>query len=162
MRLTCKSAVAEIQIIREAAVQFKTHDGDGKYNGMTLATFGSYLGDGVAQEEDYGTYGVILNNIFGGYVFFISDTFRGGGRTGGDAYMTSNGIPNMNVCQQILEHFGEVQVIESIGEGGALSTSYHIPVGKSIFGYVGSPTAAGSGCAPDSYSGKATLTLYID
>ena len=156
-----KAAVAEIQIIREAAVQFKTHDGNGTYNNMTLATFGSYLGDGVDQDSDYNPYGVVLNNTFGDYVFLFSDSFSPANGGGGDIYMTSHGLPNMNICRQILEHFGEVQAIDSIGEGGVSSTNYHIPVGKSIFGYVSS-TGAGSGCAHDSYSGRVILTLYID
>ena len=44
----------------------------------------------------------------------------------------------MNVCKQILEHFGEVQ---AIGRGG-----YYIPKGKAILGYLGSSDENGSGC----------------
>ena len=64
-----KNAVAEIVLIREAAVQFKRYDGNGKYNNMTLATFGIYLGDGIAQVEDINyldSGGVVLTNTFGG------------------------------------------------------------------------------------------------
>ena len=39
-----KAAVAEIQIIREAAVQFKTHNGNGKYNNMTACDIRELLG----------------------------------------------------------------------------------------------------------------------
>ena len=150
-----KAAVAEIRSIREAAVQFKANDGNGKYNGMTLAKFGSYLGDGVAQEGDNPPYGVVLTNTFGNHLLLNSDAFKGGpGRTGGDLSMTSHGIPNMNVCKQILEHFGEVK---GSGSGG-----FYIPAGKSIFGYVGGANEYDSGCIEDEYGDGPILTLYID
>ena len=160
-----KTAVAEIQIIREAAVQFKTHDGNGKYDGMTLATFGSYLGDGIAQDMDRGgSYGIILTNTFGGPLTLKSDRFRGTG--GGNLLLRSILIPSMNICRRILEHFGEVQAItsENEGIGGGTTTDYYIPVGKSIFGYVGAPDQNGSGCTyqTDYGYGQAKLNLRID
>ena len=148
-----KAAVAEIQIIREAAVQFKTHNGNGKYNGMTLAILGSYLGDGVAPKLDYPPYGVILNNTFGDFLFLISNRYKGG--VGEDLYLESQGLPSLNVCRQILEHFGEVEKDSE--------EMYRIPVEKSIWGYVGSHVAHGSGCTMDDYDGpRITLHLYID
>ena len=146
-----KAAVAEIQLIREAAVHFKANDGNGKYNNITLAKFGSYLGDGVAQVGDIPPHGVILTNTFGDYLWLKSDVFKGPSYTGGDLVMISNGIPNMNVCKQILEHFGEVK--ES-GRGG-----FYIPAGKSIFGYVGGVNEYDSGCINDSVP---VLNLHID
>ena len=157
-----KAAVAEIQLIREAAVQFKHNDGGGKYNGMTLATFGSYLGDGVAQDMDIAPYGVILTNTFGGSLSLFSDRYGFNGTDGGNLLLTSDGIPNLNICRQILEHFGEIQMIASTLEGGGdPTTTYYIPIGKSIFGYVGSPDENGSGCSPGGYYGT-TLQLRID
>ena len=159
-----KAVVAEIVLIREAAVQFKRNDGNGKYNNMTLATFGIYLGDGIAQVGDISPDGVVLTNTFGDFILLASDAFSGASdRTGGDLFLESYGIPNMNVCKQILEHFGEVQ---AIGSG-----NYYIPKGKSIFGYLGGSDEYASGCQSsyaDSLLGKevkvrgARLTLYID
>ena len=146
-----KAAVAEIQVIREAAVQFKHNDGGGKYNNMTLATFGSYLGDGVAQDRDMAPQGVLLTNTFGEYLLLISDVLV----NGENLQLLSYGIPNLNVCKQILEHFGEV------AEGSGTDTFY-IPAGKSIFGYVGSPSEHASGCIYNGLLGKASLTLRID
>ena len=152
-----KAAVAEIQIIREAAVQFKTHDGNGKYNDITLATFGSYLGDGVAQDMDAGIYGIVLTNVFGG-----SLTLTPGYLTSGEnLQLASANILSMNICRQILEHFGEVQATTREKEDGGTSTTYYIPVGKSIFGYVGgSPN--GSGCSYSNYGGPVILDFRID
>ncbi len=115
-----KAAVAEIQLIREAALQFKHNDGEGTYNNMTLAAFGSYLGDGIAQEENRPgpMCGVVLNNIFGRYLFLNS---AGGGS---NLNLTSNGIPNVEICKRILEHFREIQEVSS---GGSGATDYYIP-----------------------------------
>ena len=158
-----KAAVAEIQVIREAAVQFKHNDGGGKYNNMTLATFGSYLGDGVAQVSD-DSIGVTLASTFGEDIFLSSDAFTFGGTNGGNLLLTSFGISSLNVCKQILEHFGEVQAFDRpIGEGGLPArTNYYIPAGKSIFGYVGGPDEYTSGCIYNVFSRKTTLTLRID
>ena len=176
-----KTAVAEIQLIRDAAVQFKHNDGGGEYNGMTLATFGSYLGDGLAQQAGdlpFDDDGVLLTNIFGDTII-LENTF------GGNLQLKSHGIPNMYVCKRILEHFGEVQSTAVIadddddddddddyddydddhGGGGLIETpAYYIPIGKSIFGYVGGADTSASGCSIElSSSGeKVTLSLLID
>ena len=152
-----KAAVAEIRLIREAAVQFKHNDGGGKYNNlnMTLATFGSYLGDGVAQDKDF-KYGVVLINTFG------QDLFLGGGSTGENLILQTH-IPNLNVCRKILEHFGEVQAIDYRPGGYYPKTHYYIPAGKSIFGYLGGPNEYTSGCSCNTYcSDTPRLIMLID
>ncbi len=156
-----KAAVAEILVIREAAVQFKTHDGNGKYNNIRLARFGSYLGDGIAQSHEYAGI-MVLINTFGGRVTLTSDTLWG--RDGGNLYMTFYSIPNMNVCRKILEHFGEVQAINYSDRLWGSVTGYYIPVGKSFAGYVGGIDHTEAGCRYYSYSrsGGITLVLHID
>ena len=162
-----KAAVAEIQLIRDAAVQFKYNDGGGKYDGMTLATFGSYLGDGVAQQADNPPYGVLLTNTFGDTIVLAPDSHA---LDGANLQLSSHGIPNIYVCERILEHFGEVKlttltVDDGHGGGGLTETPAHyIPIGKSIFGYVGGADTSASGCSIElSSSGeKVTLSLLID
>ena len=155
--MNVKMAVAEIQLVREAAVQFKNNNGNGKYNGMTLATFGPYLGDGIGLLRDNSPYGITIGNTFGSSIDLTSDRYRGGGRDGGDIYMTYRDIPNMNICRQVLERFGEVTELTQYGE-----TGYYIPVGKTIFGYVGGANYYAAGCLKDNYSGLVSLQLYID
>ena len=161
-----KTAVAEIQLIRDAAVQFKHNDGGGKYDGMTLATFGSYLGDGVAQQADNPPYGVLLTNTFGDTVILASDYYALESTDGGNFYLVSHGIPNMYVCKRILEHFGEVQATTfTVRDGGGGLTempAYYIPRGKSIFGYVGGADSSVSGCRIERSGHKASLSLRID
>ena len=129
-----KTAVAEIRVIREAAVQFRKNNGDGTYNNMTLATIGSYLGDGIAQVADDPPRGVILSNAFGHDVYLISDAHTG--FYGGNLQLSYHGIPNLDVCRQILERFGEVKAITKGRKQKKRIVGYYTPEGTSIPGYV--------------------------
>ena len=112
------------------------------------------MGDGIPQLRDNSPYGVVLGSIFGNQLPLTSDAYRGGGRTGENIYMTYRGIPNINMCKQVLEHFGEVV------EGN--TGSFYIPAGKSIFGYHGGANEHESGCRDDPYEAGVILNLYID
>ena len=158
-----KSAIAEIEMIQSAAVQFRSLPENG--NGYppyttSMARIAPYLGEGLGVNGRYGT------NIFGGFVTL------GPVRTRSlpslyhpFTLLTYFEVRNMDLCVKILKHFGEVEPFRRPPRRpgdppGALTGSYMIPEGKATYGYVGGRSPRESGC--EESSNGATLNLLID
>ncbi len=134
-----KTAVAEILLIREAAVQFKTNNGGGKYHFVNIGTISAFkgylgtLGDGL---QNISQRGFEITNTFGDILTLRN--VKSGMPIYQNIYVRSRGIPTLETCRRMLERFGEVE--ESSGN------EYYIPAGKAISGYRGGPDFNHSGC----------------
>ena len=119
-----QKAVAEIQMLRDAAVRYKSAPGNGNnyatlesaygwpYNAALKPYLGkSGLGDGI--------------NVFGGPVDLYIVPYP----DGNDLVVEYYDVPNSSICVNILNRFGKVT---DNGDG-----TYQISPGDTITGYVG-------------------------
>ena len=182
-----KNVIAEIQVIREAAVQWKVANGnqwrgadwdpDNPYapsNHVRLERIAPYANKAIkyASETHYaGTpyeeTDVQGFNIFGGLVSI--------GPYVDNARLYYAPLKDMRICARVLSHFGEIEQSEARNpwhnpsdpnnHQPATRTQITIPPGKAIYGYVGSNNAFVAGCrrgvgGPSDTS--ANLALLID
>ena len=140
-----QTAIADIQLLRNAANEFKHATGqDNKYTHATLDALKPYLGDGRLTND---------RNIFGSR---ISVTPRD---TDQNLELKYPGVPTSDICQKILERFGEVTRTESLGMVGDIEVTLTVESGKTISGYVG-----GNIECEEAYGNDAPylLTIIID
>ena len=134
-----QKAIAEIQMIRDAAVQFKSTSGTGNYDlrlGSSIEGFKSYLGKLGDEPHVVGAKWFTITNIFGGELELHHE--KPPESPYENIYVRSKRLPSLEICRQILERFGEVE------EGG--KNKYFIGNGKAVFGYVGGANSNYSGC----------------
>ena len=119
-----KAAVTEIQMLQNAAITYKNHSGTNNYSTLApLALMGSVLpalrpylgGSGLADGQ----------NIFGESIDVYIEPYP----TGENLVVDYLGVTDMDICRQILEHFGEVTEVSA--------EEFKIEPGKTISGYVG-------------------------
>ena len=168
-----KNAIAEIQVIREAAVQWKVANGN-KWNAVRLDKIVPYANKAIkytSETYDAGTpyeYTYVEGiNIFGGPVEI--------GPYDGNAHLFYAPLKDMRTCARVLTRFGEIEQSEARNpwhnpsdpnnHQPATRTEITIPPGKAIYGYVGSDTTYLAGCrgshrGPDDPS--YVLSLLID
>ena len=145
-----QTAIAEIQMIKKAAHEYKYAPGkDNRYGGATMATLKSYLGQsGLASGQ----------NIFG--------TLITAGPVSGerDLAIKYPGVRSLDICRQILNQFGEVVYTpEEVAEDGDVDSAAfaHINAGKTISGFVGGNNPATTGCRQTN-GGAYILNVRID
>ena len=138
---TAQTVVAEIQMLRSAAVEYKNTSAQaGTYQGISFAALKPYLGQsGLADGQ----------NIFGSSVS-VSSISRMGNK---DLQLTYRGVTSVEMCRKILEHFGEV--------GNARALQYtDLSLHNPISGYI-SGNRSTSGCTHQSPS-DLQINLIID
>ena len=128
-----KNAIAEIQMLKDAAVQFRNNEGNSSYRNLMLDGFKSYLGTHGDKLTATPPHGLKMKNIYGGDIHLSSDDYYGSSGTGSNLELVSRGIPSLKICKRILRNFGET--IEN-------ASSSYIPRGKAIGGYVAGPNYA--------------------
>ncbi len=129
-----KAAIAEIQLLRDAAVRHKSALGNGN-NYATKAGLGGFLPNAVLKPY-LGESGMAAGtNVFGDTV----DLYIWPYPAGDNLLVEYYGIPNGDICVNVLNHFGKV----TDNEDG----TYGINSGDSITGYVGGEWYD-MGCAP--------------
>ena len=142
-----QKAIAEIQMLRNAAVRYKSAPG----NGNNYATLESVHGwpYNAALKPYLGSSGLGAGaNVFGDTVDLYIQPYPAGDNLLVEYY----GIPNGDICVNILNHFGKVT------DNG--NNTYQINSGDTVTGYVGG-SFADMGCEPvidDSY----VLYVQID
>ena len=181
-----KNVIAEIQVIREAAVQWKVANGnkwrgdwdpDNPYaptNEVRLDRIAPYANKAIkytSETHDAGTpyeYTDVQGfNIFGGTVSI--------GPYLDNARLSYALLKDMRICTRVLSHFGEIEQSEARNpwhnpsdpnnHQSATVTEITIPLGKTIYGYVGTNNPYIAGCrknhrAPNDPS--YVLSLLID
>ena len=140
-----QQAITEIQMIKQAANEFKRESGGTTQNlytnaGTNLDALMPYLGQGRLEDS---------RNVFGGK---ISISAR---NTNKDLRIRYLGVLNLDVCWQILDSFGDVQR-NVVGTDIELN----IPSGDALPGYLGG-TSYNTGCKPVS-DGTYDLRVLID
>ena len=142
-KVDAQTAIVEIQMIRDAAVQYRNLTN--KYNYLDfpsskiqLTPLASYLGQsGLADGQ----------NIFGEQVHTYPSLPR---NTNLD--VSYGGVPSLDICRQILNNFGVVQDFPSI-------EAIDIHPGDTISGYIGS-SWGDTGC--ERVGGSFTLSIIVD
>jgi hypothetical protein len=145
-----QTAIAEIQMIKKAAHEYKYAPGkQNKYGGvgMDLTQLQPYLGQsGIANSQ----------NIFGTAVTLVA------ANTERDLDVTYDGVRDLDICRQILNHFGTVTDATRMTGTPPVTTGYvHIALGGTISGYVGDPSETITGCE-EKTGGGYTLNIRID
>ena len=144
-----QTAVAEIQMLRKAAAEYKHAPGhDNKYIGGTLiSTLKPYLGQSGLSDGQ---------NVFGQTV---SITPANDNR---DLKVTYQGVRDLDICRQILNYFGEINPTDTEDLGFGLTVSaISIPRGKAISGYAGGMDSTSTGCRKDPLNNTKAYTLSI-
>ena len=121
-------AIAEIQMLQRAAVDYKIHS-SGTNSFIAIGSDGfealkPYLGQGGLRDGQ---------NIFSEVIELSSPSYLVN-------YLTAKypGIPSMDICRKIINHFGEV---DSTGQGD--SEQFYVVSGKTLAGYVGGHPSIG-------------------
>ena len=138
-----QAVVAEVRMIREAAVTYKNAGGTNDYSPLASAgdvalALTPYLGESDLADGW---------NIFGEGVSLYLQPYP----AGQDLVMEYPGIPSIETCRRILEHFGEVTEVLA-GE------EFMIEPGKTISGYVGGD-AVETGCTIEGDKGYLCITI---
>ena len=153
-----QTAIAEIQMLREAAVEYKHAQGQRRkhtYSGISgMSDLKPYLGrqSGLADG----------NNIFGAT---IDVTPTPNGR---DLVIMYEGVQDIEVCRQILNNFGTVTngtaVYDDSYDGMIDRSSAVLTVkpGDAIPGYLGSSNLHHIGCEQRNGTGEYILYVLID
>ena len=145
-----QTAVAEIQMLRKAAAEYKHAPGhDNKYSGVTLiSTLKPYLGQSGLSDGQ---------NVFGQTVSIIPEN------NDRDLKVTYQGVRDLDICRQILNYFGEINPTdaEDLGMGVTVS-AISIPRGHTISGYVGGMGSTDTGCRENPSTKAYTLSILID
>ena len=147
-----QSAIAEIQMIKKAAHEYKYAPGkQNKYEGANMAALKPYLGQsGVASGQ----------NIFGTTITAAPEN------SDRDLDVEYQGVRDIDICRQILNHFGQVKDVhtpESVdGDGNTIAAKdqTYIEAGKTISGYVGGANETVTGC--ELSGGTFVLNVRID
>ena len=122
-----QTAVAEILMLQEAAVTYKHNSERKDYRNVSHRALKPYLGQsGVADGY----------NIFGGEIYISLSSPK-------NLSLQYTRVPTMELCMQILSHFGEVVVYYDADN----AVDYvEMPKGNTIRGFVGSPYSDITGC----------------
>lgn len=114
-------AITEIQMLQRAAVDYKTESGTNSYTDIDSEGFEvlkPYLGQSGLRDGQ---------NIFSEAIELSS-----GAWTAGHLRAKYPGIPSMDICRKIINHFGEVG---STGQGEG--EQFYVVSGKALAGYRG-------------------------
>ena len=113
-------AIAEIQMLQRAAVDYKTKSGINSYSAIFRDGFEAlkpYLGQSGLRDGQ---------NIFSEVIEVSSPLYLG------HLQAIYPGIPSMDICWKMINHFGEVG---STGQGA--NEQFYVVSGKTLAGYVG-------------------------
>ena len=119
--------IAEIQMLQRAAVDYKTKSGTNSYIAIGSDGFEAlkpYLGQGGLRDGQNIFSEVIELSSPSSYVTHLTAKYPG--------------IPSMDICRKIINHFGEVG---STGQGD--SEQFYVVSGKTLAGYVGGHPSVG-------------------
>ena len=162
-----QNAIAEILVIRDAAVQWKMANGNQwrgadwnsdsrgtPVNRVRLDRIAPYASKAIkytSETKDGGGATEVEGfNIFGGHILI--------GLNGDNATIAYGSFRDIQICARVLSYFGEIEQQE--GATGT-STEIRIPPGKAIYGYVGSNTATLAGCRKDGSGGSGGPSSYV-
>ncbi len=114
-------AITEIQMLQRAAVDYKTGSSTNSYTAIGSDGFEAlkpYLGQSGLRDGQNIFSEVIELSSSSSYVTHLTAKYPG--------------IPRMDICRKIINHFGEVG---STGQGA--SEQFYVVSGKTLAGYVG-------------------------
>ena len=160
-----QNAIAEIRMIQAAAQQYKFASVTNNYSGINwannLGALAPYLGQSTLTSAISSFYGNTYRNIFRGDVIVSSIGWEGNK----DLQLTYNNVPDIDICQKILNAFGEVES-QAPRKKKDKRMNLVIKPGKTNSGFVGRTSAGESGCQHDSRSSfqynVVALYLVID
>ena len=149
------AAVADIRLMQQAMRQYMMNNNN-QYSAITFGALTPYLGDGIKPDPRSPKFRGV--NTFGDVVLVHAI----GGRPE-NALLLYNGIPDLEMCGQILKHFGTVEATISKGIIGRPDTqAYIIRPGHTIVGFIGGDRVTASGCKMTSVMTFASLSLTVD
>ena len=155
-----QNAIAEVRMIQAAAQQYKSASATNNYSGIDwtngLGALAPYLGQSPLTRGIGNSY----RNIFGGEVFMYSISWEGDK----DLQLIYGFVPNIDVCQKILNAFGEIESQAPYNREDT-RTNLVIKPGKTNSGIVGGIGANETGCNHNSNARQdnvVTLSLIID
>ena len=159
-----QNAIAEVRMIQAAAQQYKLASATNNYSGIdwtnSIGALAPYLGQSTLTSAVSSSYGDSYQNIFGGNVTIYSINWEGDK----DLQLTYPLVPDIDVCQKILNAFGEVESQASHDQRDS-RMNLAIKPGRTNSGFVGRPRATESGCGHDSgahHLNTVSLNLVID
>ena len=143
-----QALVRDIQMLQEAAVQFKSAGGTNTYEHIYEGSY-TYLDEALKPYLGQSSLADGVH-VFGGDIDVSTWTLNDG-----DLGVQLFDIPNIDLCVRALSHFGTVTEGDDYG-------LYYIDAGDTIRGFVGGGWVENMGCEWDTYLDYTDMYIRID